>query len=218
MSNDIQVWTFDKLAEGHEIRLCRIEGEPWFCHLDVCKALGLKNASQVKKQLSTTGVHALEVSTHAGLRSADFINEPNLYELVFISRKPAAVVFRKWVCEEVLPAIRKHGGYLTPDAMAQVEQLVNDRIAAQLDEVKSELALVAGSRNMHTVSDWLRFKKLPVRDVQELSRRCKWYSKKNGYKVEKVNGFRYPTNAYNKDVLENVVSRYQEETKGIDDW
>lgn len=100
-------------------------GEPWFCLNDVCRSLGLGNPSQVKTQLKGNGCLSNEVSTPiiahgkpTGKFKAmkmTFISEGNLYRCVFNSRKPAAQAFQDWVCQEVLPSIRAHGVYATPD-------------------------------------------------------------------------------------------------------
>lgn len=90
------------------------QGEPLFCLKDVCAALDLGNASQVKTRLSRDGVTTNDVIDSLGrTQHVLFINEPNFYRCVFQSRKPEAEAFQYWIYEEVLPAIRKQGGYMT---------------------------------------------------------------------------------------------------------
>ncbi|MFL1705718.1 Bro-N domain-containing protein [Campylobacter sp. MOP7] len=105
-----------------EIRVAVNENnEPLFCLVDVCKILELDNSRQVKTRLNQDGVITTDVIDSLGrTQQADFINEPNLYRLIFQSRKPEAGVFQEWVFSEVLPAIRKHGGYLTPQKIDEV--------------------------------------------------------------------------------------------------
>lgn len=86
-------------------------GEPLFCLADVCKALDITNVSNVKQRLSGKGVHSVDTLTNGGIQAMIFVNEANLYKCVFQSRKPYAEAFQDWVCDEVLPAIRKTGSY-----------------------------------------------------------------------------------------------------------
>ena len=99
-------------------------GEPMFCLADVCKALGLTNPTMVKQSLKQDALSSNEVMDSLGRKQqATFINESNLYKCIFQSRKPDAEKFQDWVTEEVLPSIRKHGAYLTPD---KIEEVLND--------------------------------------------------------------------------------------------
>ena len=105
-------------AQFGQIRTSVTEsGEPMFCLADVCKALGLSNPRKVKTQLSPKGVTISDTLTNGGVQQLNFINEPNLYKCIFQSRKKEAEAFQDWVCEEVLPSIRKHGAYATPQTI-----------------------------------------------------------------------------------------------------
>lgn len=86
-------------------------GEPLFCLMDVCEALGLSNPRKVKTQLNPKGVTISDTLTNGGIQQLNFINEPNLYKCIFKSRKKEAELFQDWVCSVVLPAIRKTGSY-----------------------------------------------------------------------------------------------------------
>ena len=97
-------------------------GEPWFCLADICKALEIKSTTRAKVSLNAGGVHLMKVTTaqknqygeskklHGAFFS--FISEQNLYRLIMRSDKPQAKPFQDWVCGEVLPQIRKTGGYI----------------------------------------------------------------------------------------------------------
>ena len=100
--------------------------EPWFCLTDVCKVLDISRSSDllqiqrgyVKNEtpkrhgaLDPIGVHKISVSTNGGKQELIFINEPNLYRVIFRSNKPEAINFQNWVFAEVLPTIRKTGSY-----------------------------------------------------------------------------------------------------------
>lgn len=93
-------------------------GEPLFCLADVCRALDLTNPTVTKSRLRADGLSTTKVIDTLGRQQpATFINEPNLYKCIFQSRKAEAEKFQDWVCEEVLPSIRKHGVYATPQTI-----------------------------------------------------------------------------------------------------
>lgn len=100
------------------VRTETIENQVWFCLIDVCDSLALKRGSRVIDRLSEKGVRKTYTLTKGGKQETIFINEANLYKLIFKSNKPAAVQFGDWVTGEVLPTIRKTGSYGVP---AQVD-------------------------------------------------------------------------------------------------
>lgn len=111
--NDITI--FNHL--GNNIRVMTDEqGEPWFVAKDVCTILGLSNprTSLALLDEEEKGVHSMD--TPGGKQELTTINESGLYSLILKSRKPEAKAFKRWVTSEVLPSIRKRGGYLTPEA------------------------------------------------------------------------------------------------------
>lgn len=103
-----------------------VNGEPLFCLPDVCKVMHISRSSDLvqvskgfvknetpKRQgaLNPTGVHKVRISTNGGMQELAFINEENLYRVIFRSNKPEALNFQNWVFSEVLPTIRKTGSY-----------------------------------------------------------------------------------------------------------
>ena len=98
-----------------EIRNVMVAGEPWFAAKDVCNILGLSDVSMTVKRLDDDEKLTQTVFVSGQGREMWFINESGLYALIFQSRKPEAKTFRKWVTKEVLPNIRKHGFYMTPE-------------------------------------------------------------------------------------------------------
>ena len=117
---------------GNNIRVTTDEqGEPLFVLKDVCNALDLKNISDVASRLDEDGVGTAEVIDNLGrTQKTNVINEPGLYEVIFMSRKPEAKAFKRWVTSEVLPSIRKHGMYATPPTIE--EMIANPDMAIQL--------------------------------------------------------------------------------------
>ena len=100
------------------------KGEALFCLLDACKALELANPSQVKTRLDSSNLISVEVTTKSANRHGEFtrttsmtyIGEANLYRCIFQSKKEEAKTFQDWVFGEVLPQIRKTGGYIPVSA------------------------------------------------------------------------------------------------------
>ena len=127
-----------------EIRTTTKNGEPYFSLLDVCKILDIKNSRDAKGRLNKDGVGTTDVIDSLGrTQQADFINEANLYKLAFQSRKPQAERFTDWVTSEVLPAIRKHGAYMSEEV---IEKTLSDpdyliKLATNLKEEKAKRAL-----------------------------------------------------------------------------
>lgn len=112
-------------------------GEPLFCLVDVCKILELQT-NKVKQRINPKGWCSIPSPTNGGIQQLNFITEPNLYKCIFQSRKKEAEQFQDWVCEEVLPSIRKSGGYMvahvdeTPEQiMARALLLAQDTITRQ---------------------------------------------------------------------------------------
>lgn len=115
--NNLQIFNSKEFGE---IRTVIKDDEPMFCLADVCKALEINNVSQLKTRLKENGVITNEVIDSLGRKqNAIFINEANLYKTIFQSRKESADRFTDWVTSEVLPSIRKHGAYMTPETLEQ---------------------------------------------------------------------------------------------------
>lgn len=115
MSNEIQRFDF----KGAALRtLTDKAGEPWFVAKDVCDILGLENSRKATAELDSDEKNTVTISDGiAGNPNKTIISEPGLYRLVMKSRKSEAKEFQRWVTHEVLPQIRKTGGYIpTTDA------------------------------------------------------------------------------------------------------
>lgn len=110
-------------AEFGAVRIVDVTGEPWFVAKDVCECLELGNprTSIALLDEDEKGVHTMD--TPGGAQEMSIVSEAGLYSLILRSRKPEAKTFKRWITHEVLPAIRKHGGYLTP---AKLEEALTD--------------------------------------------------------------------------------------------
>lgn len=122
------------------IRTTTINGEPWFVAADVCEALEIQNPTDAIKKLDEDEKARLNL----GLRGGDtnVVNEPGLYALVLGSRKPEAKAFKRWITHEVIPTIRKHGAYMTPET---IEKVLSDpdtiiKLATDLKEERERTA------------------------------------------------------------------------------
>ncbi|WP_233141656.1 BRO family protein [Aggregatibacter actinomycetemcomitans] len=108
MSN-LQIFNFN----SNPVRIELFDNQPHFCLLDVCEIFEIQNSRRVQSQmLDPQGVRlAYILAKDEKQRRTAFINEPNLYRIIFRSEKPIAKNFQNWVFEEVLPQIRKTGKY-----------------------------------------------------------------------------------------------------------
>lgn len=110
MTNEIKI--FESPEFGRIRTVSDERGEPWFCLADVCKVLGLKQR-HVRERLDDGVVSTDTISDSLGrTQMANFVSEDGLYDVILDSRKPSARAFRKWVTSEVLPQIRRTGGYV----------------------------------------------------------------------------------------------------------
>jgi len=129
MTNEIQIFKNDQFGE---IRTAGTPEKPLFCLVDICKAMELSTVKKVKNRLRKDGVTSIHLTDSLGrTQDATFINEQNLYLLIMRSDKPQAEPFQNWVCGEVLPAIRKTGGYLGAENLSDDEIMAKALVVAQ---------------------------------------------------------------------------------------
>ena len=118
MSNQISTFNF----KSNPVRVELFENQPHFCLADVCEVLEIKNSRRVNAEmLNKKGVRKMYTLTKGGKQEVTFINEPNLYRIIFRSNKSQAIEFQNWVFEEVLPQIRKTGQYSVQQQLALPE-------------------------------------------------------------------------------------------------
>ena len=131
--NNLEVFNF----ENKEVRTKSQNNEVWFCLKDVCSILEIKNHKDVVSRLNQKGVDISDTLTNGGMQKVTFINESNLYKVIFQSRKPQAERFTEWVTSEVLPSLRKHGMYATEETIDKI--LSNPDFGIRLlNELKEE--------------------------------------------------------------------------------
>ena len=135
MSN-IRIFNYNSV----EVRTIQKDGEPWFVLRDVCNVLGLGTPARVAERLDPDEVSQTHITDSMGRQQEmTIINESGLYNVILRSDKPEAKPFRKWVTSEVLPTIRRHGMYATPDT---VEKMLADpdTTIKLLETIKQERA------------------------------------------------------------------------------
>lgn len=138
--SELQIFNNEEFGS---VRTITKDNEPMFCLADVCKALEISHVTDVKNRLRQDGVGTAEVIDSLGRKqNATFINEANLYKVIFQSRKESAEKFTDWVTSEVLPSIRKYGSYCLPrtykEALAQllIEVDKNEKLELENKEMK----------------------------------------------------------------------------------
>lgn len=160
-TKDFKIQVF-KHPQFGEIRVTGTSDEPLFCLVDICKVLELNNTSMAKRKLKATGIKIFEVrseltnkhgKTIAFMDNLTFISEQNLYRLIMRSTKPMAEPFQDWVCGEVLPSIRKHGGYIlthegdTDEDICRRAEEVLKATLEQKDKLIREQNMLLGQKN-----------------------------------------------------------------------
>lgn len=128
--NDILVFHY----KSSEVRTVELNGEPWFVLKDVCAVLGISNHKMTAHRLDADEVSLTDLTDSMGRQQeTTVINESGLYNVILRSDKPEAKPFRKWVTSEVLPSIRKTGGYRMPKLSKEMQALflLDDRTQKQ---------------------------------------------------------------------------------------
>lgn len=137
-----------RIFENEEFGLIRtviIDGEPWFVGRDVAKSLGYKDTSDaIKTHVDNDDKLTRQFADSGQRREMIIINESGLYSLIFGSQLSMAKKFKRWVTTEVLPSIRKNGGYIsgqetmTDDELLEKALLVAQKKIAERDKIISE--------------------------------------------------------------------------------
>lgn len=119
--NELRIFNYNE----NTVRTTEIDGEPWFVLKDVCEVLGLGTPARVAERLEEDEVSLTHITDSIGRKQEmTIINESGLYNVILRSDKPEAKPFRKWVTSEVLPSIRKHGGYIAGQETMSPEELM----------------------------------------------------------------------------------------------
>lgn len=146
MTESIQTYSNDALGVTVRTVVDEETGEPWFVAKDVCDALGIRTNS-VRSIVDEDEVregndNSIGIAQHGG-KAPLIVSEPGLYTLVLKSRKPEAKAFRRWVTHEVLPAIRRNGGYMAARPGETREQLLARALIVADEAMREKDARIA---------------------------------------------------------------------------
>lgn len=208
MTTEITTLQFNSDQFG-QLRVVKDDnGEPWFVAQDVCDALCIGNVSQSLNRLDDDEKNTIILNDGIpGNPSKAVVNEPGLYSLVLSSRKPEAKAFKRWVTHEVLPSIRKKGGYIaaapdeTPEQiMARAVLLAQDTIArqkAQIEELKPKALFadaVAASDGTCLIGSFAKI--LQQNGINIGQNRLFAWMRENGYLGKSGSNHNIPTQRY----------------------
>ena len=133
--NELQIFNHPDFGQ---VRTVTINDEPWFVGKDVAQVLGYKNPQEaIRTHVDPDDKGVSEILTPGGKQPVPIINESGLYSLIMSSKLPGAKEFKRWVTSEVLPSIRKHGAYMTPETL-QAAILNPDTMIQLCQMLKSE--------------------------------------------------------------------------------
>lgn len=118
MENNIQIFNNEEFGE---VRTVMVSDEPWFVAADVCKALELSNPTVAVSRLDEDERAKFNLGRQG---EGIIVNEAGLYSLILGSRKPEAKVFKRWITHDVIPAIRKTGGYIQGEESMSDDDLI----------------------------------------------------------------------------------------------
>lgn len=137
--NELQIF---QSPEFGRVRTVSIDGEPWFVGKDIALALGYCNTKDaLSRHVDAEDKGGSRITTPSGEQDMTVINESGLYSLVLSSKLPSAKKFKRWITHEVIPAIRKTGGYQVPQSPA--EQMAQGILADAVTASKTSI-LVGG--------------------------------------------------------------------------
>ena len=147
--NEITIFNSQEFGN---IRTVTIDGEPWFAGKDVAEALGYSNARDaLSKHVDKEDKGVAKCDTPGGKQDLSIINESGLYALIFGSKLESAKRFKHWVTSEVLPAIRKTGGYqkqLSPVEMMRLQLGMIDDHESRIENLENNMVIDYGQQQV----------------------------------------------------------------------
>lgn len=135
-----------------QIRAVEVDSEPWFVGKDIAAVLGYSDTAQaVRAHVDEEDKGVVEMTTPGGKQKVTIINESGLYSLIFSSKLPNARAFKRWVTSEVLPAIRRTGGYIAPTAPQ------TDAPPVQMRKLTADDYITAARLTADCLDEWLPY-------------------------------------------------------------
>ena len=139
--NEIKTFTSPTFGS---VRTLSVDGEPWFVAADVCKALDVKNPTDALHRLDEDECTLVSIEGASNGLPVNAVNEPGLYSLVLGSRKPEAKAFKRWITHEVIPSIRKTGGYIAGQETLTPEELMAKALVVAQKTIAERDARISG--------------------------------------------------------------------------
>lgn len=231
MNKQFEIFNYNNLGQ---VRTYVDEnGDKWFCLSDVSIILNIKNSNDARKRLDEKGIDTIYTLTQGGRQELVYINEGNLMELIFTSRKPEAKNFRSWVCQVVLPTLNKKGKYtigdenkpqqtLSPaDSLRQLADFM-DSTNNKFNNIDKEINILKETFNrvhnnmlgygFYTISGFAKSHNIPTTYGQsgEIAKEAIAYCRDYGFPIDSKPGYEPDTfiNAYPYDVLKVVFEEY----------
>ena len=204
-----------------EVRVAGTSEQPLFCLADICRVLDLQ-VTPTKNRLKQDGVTLIKVIDSLGReQEATFVSEQNLYKVIMRSDKPQAEPFQDWVCGEVLPSIRKTGGYTAQQPLSPSELILrlaqmnveNERKMKELSDNQQRLESEIEEIRQRTITDLHKSTivayvsrnniKLDVKLYGAMGRKASSICKKRNIPVTKINDIRWGNvNVFPDEVLD----------------
>jgi prophage antirepressor-like protein len=132
---------FENVELG-SIRVMEKDGDVWFVAKDIADILDIGNVSQALTRLDDDERNTIILNEGIGNPEKSIVNESGLYSLVLSSRKPEAKAFKKWVTSEVLPSIRKNGGYIAGQESMSSEEIIANALIVANNVIKEKQRLL----------------------------------------------------------------------------
>lgn len=200
--NNLQIF---RNTEFGEVRVVDKDGEPWFVGKDVADILGYKNGSRdINRHVDEEDRQNYQNGTLETNRGVTIINESGLYSLILSSKLPTAKKFKHWVTQEVLPSIRKHGGYINGQEQMTDEELLSRALLmaqSKIEEKNKQIQrmkpkelfadAVSASKSSILVGDLAKLLKQNGYDIGQ--RRLFEWLRQNGYLIKTGSSRNLPT-------------------------
>ena len=140
--NDLQIFNNEEFGE---IRIITKDNEPWFVASDICRSLDLSNPTMAMQRIDDDEKAKFNLGLSGG--ETNCVNEYGLYSLVLASRKREAKDFKRWITHEVLPSIRKNGGYIAGQETLSDEELLSKALMVAQRKIDEKNNIIAYTRN-----------------------------------------------------------------------
>lgn len=165
--NDLKIFSHSTFGE---VRTIMKEGEPWFVAADVCNVFGETNRNRAMQPLEDDEKGYTQIETPGGKQQMAVVNEAGLYSMLFVMQPTKARgvtdeyiekrhaqlrAFKRWITHEVIPSIRKHGAYMTPETVEQVLSNPDTiiRLATELKQARETNQMLTIQNSALTVSN-----------------------------------------------------------------